>query len=768
MQDTTTLDPCFALGDVHEPFPIEITWVIFKSFLGCCEYNLFRLVSKKYKLFVTGLVKASERKIDAIWYFSDILDKIIYNSGYYGYHSLLKWCKVYSKKSYHAYYGALNSGNEKTLNWLEKNQYSIKGSRIPILWSDAINGGKQSIIWMEERYSSKSGFIGNLFYNAASIGSIKSIEWLLKQDSLDCSIYSEAVFSTATKKGHLHILKWFNENDKNLYGIPSLILNGTNWLNQAGENDHFHIIEWFLKLINDSKKENPLFIEEQFRLGIDINGEIDSLLKSTCISAAKFGQLEFIKKMYNLFPSLVVACFGFAARCGHLHILKWGHELGLLLKYENQSNILFNIDQQEKFDLIGPKMPSLCECALKKDLEMLNWLQEIGFKFEINDRTVVSAVMNGFVSFLESINIGKYQFKTEPYLSLPSKLVDIAICNNQLGVLILLFKNGYKIENNIYKDTLDLNMYHIFKWLVQNNGVPKDLSNLRIKNLAFLIEANELETLQIFNKQSMYHIVMDVDYCAIAAKCNNIKILKLLRQYNFQWTAETTTNAASRGYLEILEWCINNGCPFNDKILETAAKRGHLNIVKWIIKEMKLEPTVITCNNASRKGHVILLEWLLDNRYIHSKEEIIKYASLNGQIHILESLLKRTQENESNFGSLILSKNGFVCVWASIGGHLKTLKWALKVGCSWHPNIAYHTKYAFHRIYKWMAKHGYNNVDSIKEDYNRELLIEFDNLFKSHVPSYDYITGKDHGLVKKYYFFHQPLSQITHDTLANL
>jgi hypothetical protein len=51
--------------------------------------------------------------------------------------------------------------------------------------------------------------------------------------------------------------------------------------------------------------------------------------------------------------------------------------------------------------------------------------------------------------------------------------------------------------------------------------------------------------------------------CDTAAKCGHLEFLKILRnKYNCPWNYLTTSGAAEYGDLDILKWCIDNGCEF--------------------------------------------------------------------------------------------------------------------------------------------------------------------------------------------------------------
>ncbi len=72
--------------------------------------------------------------------------------------------------------------------------------------------------------------------------------------------------------------------------------------------------------------------------------------------------------------------------------------------------------------------------------------------------------------------------------------------------------------------------------------------------------------------------------CARAAKCGQLEILKILRnKYNCPWDYFTTTGAAEYGHLEVLKWCIENGCEFkhSDAFMVATGSKNH-HIIFWM------------------------------------------------------------------------------------------------------------------------------------------------------------------------------------------
>ncbi len=72
--------------------------------------------------------------------------------------------------------------------------------------------------------------------------------------------------------------------------------------------------------------------------------------------------------------------------------------------------------------------------------------------------------------------------------------------------------------------------------------------------------------------------------CDTAAKCGRFEMLELLRnKYNCPWDYYTTSGAAEYGYLDILKWCIDNGCEFRSSHAYSNALSGkQFHVCSWM------------------------------------------------------------------------------------------------------------------------------------------------------------------------------------------
>ena len=75
----------------------------------------------------------------------------------------------------------------------------------------------------------------------------------------------------------------------------------------------------------------------------------------------------------------------------------------------------------------------------------------------------------------------------------------------------------------------------------------------------------------------------------------------------------TFAKAAAGGHLEVLKWMKEHtSCPWNQDTCSEAAQGGHLEVLKWA-REQGFPWEESTCSNAAAEGHLEVLKWLISN-----------------------------------------------------------------------------------------------------------------------------------------------------------
>ena len=88
--------------------------------------------------------------------------------------------------------------------------------------------------------------------------------------------------------------------------------------------------------------------------------------------------------------------------------------------------------------------------------------------------------------------------------------------------------------------------------------------------------------LLIWARQNNYDYDFNTYACAYAALNNHLEILKWLVQNGCPWDEKVVIWASYGGHLEILKWALQNGCKWHENICYCALDKKHVDIIDWI------------------------------------------------------------------------------------------------------------------------------------------------------------------------------------------
>jgi len=113
---------------------------------------------------------------------------------------------------------------------------------------------------------------------------------------------------------------------------------------------------------------------------------------------------------------------------------------------------------------------------------------------------------------------------------------------------------------------------------------------------------------------------------ARAGKINLIKAFSVNRPFDGKVLKSICSNAAVKGYLDIVAWAVENGSS-STHIAFAAASGGHLHIIKWC--ERKGISTEYIADDAVENGHFDVLEWALGKGQKPSSSSLGISAEMN-------------------------------------------------------------------------------------------------------------------------------------------
>ena len=133
---------------------------------------------------------------------------------------------------------------------------------------------------------------------------------------------------------------------------------------------------------------------------------------------------------------------------------------------------------------------------------------------------------------------------------------------------------------------------------------------------------------------------MDETYfCWKVAQTNKLELLKWAREEKkCEWDEGTINEAASQGYLEMVKYCVANGCHIDGRACAWAADGGHLEVLKYLREEAKAPWDSATANVSAANGHLHILEYLVERKFDKYNEWACTQAAMFGYLDCLKYL----------------------------------------------------------------------------------------------------------------------------------
>jgi len=131
------------------------------------------------------------------------------------------------------------------------------------------------------------------------------------------------------------------------------------------------------------------------------------------------------------------------------------------------------------------------------------------------------------------------------------------------------------------------------------------------------------------------------NFCREVAETNKLELLKWAREEKkCEWGDGTIPAAARQGNLEIVKYCVANGCPIDTGACSRAALHGQLECLKYLHEDVKAPWNSFTASNAATYGHLHILEYLIERKYDRFNERACENAAKYGHLDCLKLLRK--------------------------------------------------------------------------------------------------------------------------------
>jgi hypothetical protein len=163
--------------------------------------------------------------------------------------------------------------------------------------------------------------------------------------------------------------------------------------------------------------------------------------------------------------------------------------------------------------------------------------------------------------------------------------------------------------------------------------------------------------------------------CEMAAKHGHLEVIRYLHEHGCPWTSRACTAAAKGGHLAVLRYLHKTGCRLeNGPIYRLAVQHRQLEVL-WYLKDHGLLPDDSwEIKEAVRKGDLEAIEFLHTSGYkLNLVGEVMSIAVECGRLEVVKYLHER--------GCPLLED---MCRKAAGSGNLNVLRYLRQHGCGWN------------------------------------------------------------------------------------
>ena len=152
-------------------------------------------------------------------------------------------------------------------------------------------------------------------------------------------------------------------------------------------------------------------------------------------------------------------------------------------------------------------------------------------------------------------------------------------------------------------------------------------------------EMSSISTLEVaWENKSLWSGLNETSFCTKVAETNKLELLKWAREEKkCKWDWRAITAAAEKGNLEMVKYCVANGCPIDGSACSEAALKGHLECLKYLREEAKAwDLNTAVC--AAQNGQLHILEYLVERKFDKFDAYACELAAREGHLDCLKYL----------------------------------------------------------------------------------------------------------------------------------
>eukprot|EP00953_Heterococcus_sp_UTEX-ZZ885_P023698 13014-Heterococcus_DN1.PRE.1 len=161
-----------------------------------------------------------------------------------------------------------------------------------------------------------------------------------------------------------------------------------------------------------------------------------------------------------------------------------------------------------------------------------------------------------------------------------------------------------------------------------------------------------------------------------AARPGHVHVLQSLRELDCAWdSAQLCRQAASNGYVPVLQWAKQQGAVFTEDTMHCAAAQGHTAVCEYLLAE-QCPCSETACIAAALRCQLDTLQLLIEHGCPFAADTLYAMAARGGHVSVLNYLQKigLTASSLALMGSLII---------AGSLSHLAAAQWLRAQGVEW-------------------------------------------------------------------------------------
>jgi hypothetical protein len=133
-------------------------------------------------------------------------------------------------------------------------------------------------------------------------------------------------------------------------------------------------------------------------------------------------------------------------------------------------------------------------------------------------------------------------------------------------------------------------------------------------------------------------VIKGMCVCSAAAEMGYLAVLKWLHEQGCPWWLEDVCEKATHiGSVEMLLYLQQQGCVFSEHTIACAAAQGHLAVCQFLLAE-QCPCDAKACAIAAERGHLDVLNFLLESGCPWEPVPLCKQAVRSGNIEVLHYL----------------------------------------------------------------------------------------------------------------------------------